>query len=75
MERDWILIFWFLGIESEQEDEEEDGPASRLVASILTFLLKGFTAKNKIPRYRSVQLVALLISSLGEIESVSFSLS
>jgi condensin complex subunit 3 len=54
--------------DDEDEDEDDDGPASRLVSQLLTFLLKGFKAKLKIARFRSVQLVALMINSLGEIE-------
>jgi len=49
-------------------DDEDDGPASRLVSQFLGFLLKGFVAKNKVARFRCVQLVALMINSLGEIE-------
>ncbi|GAA5857357.1 hypothetical protein JCM8547_002238 [Rhodosporidiobolus lusitaniae] len=56
----------------EEEDEDEDGPASRLVSQLLAFLLRGFEAKNKVPRYRCVQLVALMINSLGEIDDESY---
>jgi len=56
------------GQEEEEDDEEDDGPASRLVSQLLSFLLRGFQAKNKIARYRCVQLVALMINNLGEIE-------
>lgn len=38
------------------------------MAQLLAFLLRGFQAKSKIARYRCVQLVALMINSLGEIE-------
>ncbi|GAA5901902.1 condensin subunit YCG1 [Sporobolomyces salmoneus] len=58
--------------EEEDEDEEDDGPASRLVSQLLSFLLRGFQAKNKIARYRCVQLVALMINNLGEIDDDSF---
>ncbi|GAA5979389.1 hypothetical protein JCM10908_002905 [Rhodotorula pacifica] len=54
------------------EDDVDDGPASRLVAQLLAFLLRGFQAKNKIARYRCVQLVALMINSLGEIDDESY---
>ncbi|BGP19048.1 hypothetical protein JCM10213_009242 [Rhodosporidiobolus nylandii] len=56
----------------EEDEEDEDGPASRLVAQLLAFLLRGFEAKNKIARYRCVQLVALMINSLGEIDDESY---
>ncbi|SCV72496.1 BQ2448_4033 [Microbotryum intermedium] len=56
------------------DDEDEDGPASRLVAQLLAFLLKGFQAKNKIARFRSVQLVALMVNSLGEIDDDTYQL-
>lgn len=54
--------------EGEDADDDDDGPSSRLVAQLLAFLLKGFQAKNKIARFRCVQLVALMVNSLGEIE-------
>ena len=56
--------------EEEEEEQEDDieGPSSRLVAQLLAFLLRGFTAKNKIARFRCVQLVALMVNSLGEVE-------
>lgn len=54
--------------DDEEEDEDDDGPASRLVTQLLSFLLKGFRAKSKIARFRCVQLVALMINSLGELE-------
>lgn len=60
--------------DSDDDEEDEDGPASRLVAQLLAFLLRGFEAKSKIARYRCVQLVALMINSLGEIECVVLSL-
>lgn len=56
--------------EAASEDEEEDTPTSRLVAALLKHLIKGFNAKDKIVRYRVVQIVAELIFSLGELESV-----
>ena len=54
----------------DEEDEDDDGPASRLVSQLLAFLLKGFQSKSKIARFRCVQLVALMVNSLGEIECV-----
>ncbi|BGP37334.1 chromosome condensation complex Condensin, subunit G [Rhodotorula kratochvilovae] len=57
---------------AEDDEDEDDGPASRLVAQFLAFLLRGFQAKNKIARYRCVQLVALMINSLGEIDDESY---
>ncbi|GAA5841466.1 hypothetical protein JCM9279_000662 [Rhodotorula babjevae] len=56
----------------EDDEDEDDGPASRLVAQLLAFLLRGFQAKSKIARYRCVQLVALMINSLGEIDDESY---
>lgn len=52
------------------EDDDEDTPASRLVSTLLKHLIKGFNAKDKIVRYRVVQIVAELIFSLGELEYV-----
>ncbi|GAA5998124.1 condensin subunit YCG1 [Rhodotorula paludigena] len=58
--------------DEDDEEDEDDGPASRLVAQLLAFLLRGFQAKSKIARYRCVQLVALMINSLGEIDDESY---
>lgn len=49
-------------------EEDEDTMASRFISRLLAWFLQGFTAKNKITRYRSVCLVSELISHLGEIE-------
>lgn len=52
----------------DQAEEEDDPPSARLVAAVLAFCQKALLAKSKIPRFRAVQLVALLISNLGEVE-------
>lgn len=56
--------------EKGDEDEDEDTPATRFVARLLKHLLKGFLAKDKNVRYRVVQVVAEMVSHLGEIECV-----
>ncbi|KAK4056299.1 chromosome condensation complex Condensin, subunit G [Microbotryomycetes sp. JL221] len=55
-----------------EDDDEPEGPSSRLVAQLLAFLLRGFTAKSKIARFRCVQLVALMINSLGEVDDDTY---
>lgn len=57
-----------MDVDEEDDDDEDDGPANRLVTQLLSFLLKGFKAKMKVARFRCVQLVALMINSLGELE-------
>jgi condensin complex subunit 3 len=52
----------------EADDEDEDTTASRFTARLLKYLLKGFAGKDKNVRYRSVRLVAEMVSHLGEIE-------
>ncbi|TCD66080.1 hypothetical protein EIP91_001838 [Steccherinum ochraceum] len=54
-------------------EEDEDTPASRFLARLLSHLLKGFTAKDKTVRHRSVSLVAELISHLGELDEDVYS--
>ncbi|KAF9508646.1 hypothetical protein BS47DRAFT_1320578 [Hydnum rufescens UP504] len=49
-------------------EDDEDTPTSRLVAALLKHLIKGFQAKDKIVRFRVVQIVAELIFSLGEMD-------
>ena len=58
--------------ERGDKDDDEDTPASRFVARLLKHLLKGFLAKDKNVRYRVLQVVAEMISHLGEIEYVHF---
>ena len=54
-------------VESHPEDDE-DTTASRFVSRLLKFLFQGFLAKDKSVRYRVLQLVAEMVSHLGEIE-------
>jgi len=55
-------------ISAPKEDEDEDTPTSRFVSRLLNWLLQGFVAKNKVVRYRCIQIVSEMISHLGEIE-------
>ncbi|KAF8494799.1 nuclear condensing complex subunit [Gautieria morchelliformis] len=55
-------------------DENEDTPATRFVARLLKHLLKGFLAKDKNVRYRVLQIVAEMISHLGEIDDDIYTL-
>lgn len=61
--------------EGENADEDEDTPASRLVAALIKHLLRGFQAKDKNVRYRVLYCVAEMISSIGEIECVFYKIS
>jgi condensin complex subunit 3 len=56
--------------ERDSPDDDDDTTASRFVARLLKFLFQGFLAKDKSVRYRVVQLVAEMVSHLGEIEYV-----
>ncbi|KAF7426008.1 hypothetical protein PC9H_008370 [Pleurotus ostreatus] len=49
-------------------DENDDTLTSRFLSRLLTWLFDGFLAKNKVVRYRSVQLVSEMISHLGELD-------
>jgi condensin complex subunit 3 len=53
------------------EDEDEDTTASRFVDKVLTFLLSGFAAKDKVARYRCVHFLAEMVAHLGEIRYVT----
>ncbi|KAF8524376.1 nuclear condensing complex subunit [Hysterangium stoloniferum] len=55
-------------------DEDEDTTASRFVARLLKHLAKGFLAKDKNVRYRVLQIVAEMISHLGEIDDDIYTL-
>lgn len=49
-------------------DEDGETTASRFTAHLLKFLLKGFLSKDKSVRYRVLQIVAEMVSHLGEVE-------
>ncbi|KAM6503308.1 Nuclear condensing complex subunit [Amanita muscaria] len=53
---------------SDEEDPDEDTTASRFIARLLKFLLKGFLAKEKFVRYRVLYTVAEMVSHLGAID-------
>jgi hypothetical protein len=54
----------------DDEEEDEDTPASRLVTVVLKHLLKALPAKDKTVRFRACQLVAMMTNGLGELEYV-----
>ncbi|KAF4564848.1 hypothetical protein EYR40_011021 [Pleurotus pulmonarius] len=53
-------------------DDNDDTLSSRFLARLLTWLFDGFLAKNKVVRYRSVQLVSEMISHLGELDEETY---
>lgn len=53
-------------------DEDDDTVASRFVSRLLKWLFQGFSAKNKITRYRSVSIVSELIVHLGELDEDTY---
>ncbi|KAH7929985.1 ARM repeat-containing protein [Leucogyrophana mollusca] len=55
-------------IKREEDDEDDDSTASRFVARLLKFLIKGFVAKDKVARYRCVHILAEMVAHLGEID-------
>lgn len=50
------------------EPDDEDTPASRFVARLTKWLIRGFTSKNKNVRFRAVGVISEIVSHLGEIE-------
>ncbi|KAG8831458.1 hypothetical protein FRC17_003121 [Serendipita sp. 399] len=54
--------------QAERKSDDEDTLAARFVDFQIRAFLRGFTSKDKIVRYRSVQLVAEIVTSLGEID-------
>ncbi|KAJ7284629.1 nuclear condensing complex subunit [Mycena rebaudengoi] len=53
---------------ADEDDEDTDTTASRFIARLLKFLLKGFLAKDKIVRYRVIFIVAEMVAHLGELD-------
>ncbi|KAF8207192.1 nuclear condensing complex subunit [Mycena galopus ATCC 62051] len=54
--------------EEDDDDVDNDTPASRFTANLLSFLLKGFQAKDKAVRYRVISIAGEMIIALGEID-------
>ncbi|KAF8906012.1 nuclear condensing complex subunit [Gymnopilus junonius] len=57
---------------SDESDDEDETTASRFTEKLIKFLLPGFLAKNKNVRYRALQIVAEMISYLGQIDEDIF---
>ncbi|KAI9245790.1 nuclear condensing complex subunit [Helicostylum pulchrum] len=55
-------------MEEDDDEDDEETISSRFVGSLLRHLLKGFTAKGIFVRTRCCQIIALSISSMGEID-------
>ncbi|KIM46792.1 hypothetical protein M413DRAFT_23143 [Hebeloma cylindrosporum] len=55
-----------------EDEDDEDTPTSRFVSHLLNWLLQGFAAKNKVVRYRCIQIVSEMISHLGEIDEDTY---
>ena len=56
--------------EEAYDSEDDDNTSSRFIDRLLHFLLKGFEAKDKVVRFRSVQIVATTLPYIGELECV-----
>jgi hypothetical protein len=55
--------------ESEADGNEQDDTfATRFVIRLLKYLCQGFQAKDKVVRFRVIQIISEIISYLGEIE-------
>lgn len=55
---------------SSTHDDDDENLMTRFVAKLLSWLLKGFVARNKVVRHRCLQIVGEMISHLGEMEYV-----
>lgn len=61
----------FIDAAKQTEDDQEDPDESvsaRFVNKLLKHLLSGSDAKDKVVRYRVLQLIVSMINGLGEIE-------
>ncbi|KAF8155928.1 nuclear condensing complex subunit [Crassisporium funariophilum] len=50
----------------------DENPTTRFVSRLLSYLLRGFVAKNKNVRYRCIHIVSEMISHLGEVEQDAY---
>ncbi|KAG2088380.1 nuclear condensing complex subunit, partial [Suillus discolor] len=57
-------------VKKEDDDEDDDTTASRFVEKVLTSLVNGFEAKDKVARYRCVHFLAEMVAHLGEIRHI-----
>ncbi|KAJ1666368.1 chromosome condensation complex Condensin, subunit G [Coemansia sp. RSA 1813] len=55
-------------IDGGDSDENTDTVSSRFVELLIRYLLQGFQAKEKLTRLRCCQIVAMSVTSLGEID-------
>ncbi|KAF5389537.1 hypothetical protein D9757_004209 [Collybiopsis confluens] len=58
--------------EDTSKADDEETFASRFVVRLLEWLFQGFGAKNKVVRQRSVQFVAEMMASIGEIDESTY---
>ncbi|KIK68659.1 hypothetical protein GYMLUDRAFT_68514 [Collybiopsis luxurians FD-317 M1] len=58
--------------EDTSQANEDETFASRFVARLLEWLFQGFGAKNKVVRQRSIQLVAEMMTNIGEIDESTY---
>jgi hypothetical protein len=58
------------GAPTDNKEDDQDMTASRFVCRFLNYLFRGFLAKEKIVRFRVLQIVSETISHLGLIEYV-----
>ncbi|KAF5368894.1 hypothetical protein D9758_002970 [Tetrapyrgos nigripes] len=56
-------------IEDDEDDLNQDTTATRSTERLVQFLLKGFSAKDKVVRYRLTHIVAEVIMNLGQLDS------
>lgn len=52
----------------DDDDDDEDTFVSRFVSRLLKWVLRGFLAKDKNVRYRSVFIISEMVLWLGELE-------
>ncbi|KAJ3782510.1 nuclear condensing complex subunit [Lentinula aff. detonsa] len=55
-----------------QGDDEGETVASRFVTRLLEWLFRGFKAKNKMVRQRSIQLAIEMMANIGEIDEFTY---
>lgn len=56
--------------EADEVDEDEATPTVRFLVRVAKYLLGGFESKNKMVRWRCVQLLAYVVESMAEMECV-----
>ncbi|THH04391.1 hypothetical protein EW145_g5552 [Phellinidium pouzarii] len=59
---------WYTEKKATEDENDEDTTTTRFISRLVKCLLKGFEAKDKTVRFRVLQIVAEMLSTMGDID-------